>query len=307
MIYPSRILLAPFVMIIAFIGYQLYEGNGHYLPYLVAVGIPAIILYFLGNEIDWWWWTKYPPKLAPQFTNIMRNHIPYYRDLSASEKKRFQDRVALFLKGNEFMPMAELAMGLEEGEIGYSGKSSDDVPKGTMPADIMLVIAATCVQMTFGLKKFLLNKFDHVIVYPRPFPSPQHPKHFHLCETFKEDKVIMFASEPLLHYYTSVKKAYSIGHHEYGNAFEQNYPKINWPDLGKDIWDNIEKISGYGSDKIHQYINLPMISARPVSISLFFTHPDAFKATLPELYRAYTKIFNQNPINGHDPVIVELI
>ncbi len=303
MIQPSRVLLAPFVMLIAYIGYMLYDGYAHYLMYLVIAGVPAITIYFLRAEIDWWWWTKFPPKLANPFVNFLREHIPFYQNISAADKQKFQTRIALFLRGNEFMPMAELAQGLEEGEKAFTGMKTDDRPEGALPSDLMLLIAATCVQMTFGLKKFLLDKFDHIIVYPRPFPSPTYPEHFHLCETFKEDRVLMITSEALYHYYNSKQKAYSVGFHLYGEAFVENYPKIQWPTLEKDIWDKLQLISGYSSDRIHTYINIPLISARPVSISLFFTHSEKFKEILPNLYVAYTKIFNQDPSSVHKPVL----
>ena len=305
MFQPSRAILAPFVMIIVYLGWQLYEGYNHYMIYLVFAGVPAITIYFLRAEIDWWWWNIFPPKLAKPFVNFLREHISFYQNISAADKQKFQTRIALFLKATEFMPMAELAMGLEDDETGYTGKKSDDRPEGTLPSDLMLLIAATNVQMTFGLKKFLLDKFDHIIVYPRPFPSPTYPEHFHLCETFKEDRVLMITSEALYHYYKRTQKEYSVGFHLYGQAFEENYPKIQWPTLDKDIWEKLEQISGYSSDRIHSYINIPMISARPVSISLFFSHAKRFKQVLPNLFKSYSKIFNQDPSNIHNPVLKE--
>jgi len=299
---------------------------------LLTGGI-CIALYFIGAELDWWWWKKNPPKLADGFKLLLINHVPYYQSLSAANRVKFQNRVSLFFKAHEFMPMDTLAtQGLHD-EGGYFETTptkpgeKKDKPVGRLPADIMLFIASSLIQLTFGLEDWLLKKTDQVVVYPKPFPTPQMPDIFHTNETFLGDKMIMFSAEQLLHYYTLGSRAYSIGLHEYANAFQQNNPSIQFPALPSDFWEVAESISGFSKSYLHEYMNLPAmddeyaakgkfeevqkneyrnaqrLNPLHVAVSLFFTHSYEFKHQLPDLHKSFVTIFNQDPARDGNPVI----
>ena len=340
----SRFIMFPFLILLLVAVYQLYQldfvmsDSGLWEGVALLSGGISIVLYFIGGEIDWWWWTKNPPKLSNGFKLLLINHVPYYQNLNVAQRQKFQNRVALFFRAHEFMPMGELANQGEELTGGYfdggSSKSSDnedEKPVGRIPADMMLFIASSLVQLTFGKKKWWLKKTDQVVIYPRPFPTPQMPEHFHTNETFLEDKVIMFSAEQLLQYYNLGSRAYAIGIHEYTNAFQQNYPAIKFPDLPNDFWERAEAMSGFGKSYLHEYMNLPAMDAvysevgeleseqkneyrkvqrlspHHVSVTLFFTHAKLFKAQFPKLHDAYSQIFNQDPALSGNTVLGEEI
>lgn len=337
----SRVLMLPFLILLLIAVYQLYlvdfemSDSGFWEVVALGSGGISILLYFIGSEIDWWWWTKKPPRLSNGFKLLLINHVPYYQNLNVEQRQKFQNRIALYFRAHEFMPMGELADKGREDTGGYfdggssksSGNSDDDKPLGRLPADIMLFIASSLVQMTFGKEKWLLKKTDQVVVYPRPFPTPQMPDFFHTNETFLEDKVIMFSAEQLLQYYSLGNRAYAIGLHEYTNAFQQNNPDIKFPDLPDDFWEKAELISGFSKTYVHQYMNLPAmdevysevgefeeeqkneyrkvqrLNPHHVAVTLFFTHAVAFKKQFPKLHDAYRTIFNQDPTITGNPVI----
>ena len=231
------------------------------------------------------------------------------------------------------MPMGVLAEQDMEATGGYfdagSSRSAQDEnkPVGRLPADMMLFVASSLVQMTFGLDKWLLKKTDQVVMYAKPFPTPQMPDRYHTNETFLEDKVIMFAAEQLEQYYNLGPRAYCIALHEYANAFQQNYPSIKFPDLPDDFWERVEAISGFSKSYIHEYMNLPAmdevyndrgehdddqaneyrsvqrLSPQHVGVTLFHTHSLAFKEQLPRIHAAYTAIFKQDPSIRNNPKI----
>jgi len=333
--------MLPFLILLFAAIYQLYlvdfemSDSGFWEAVaMVSAGI-SIVLYFIGSEIDWWWWTKNPPKLANGFKLLLINHVPYYQNLDVEQRQKFQNRVALFFRAHEFMPMGELANSGQEETGGYfdggssnsSAEDGDEKPIGRIPADMMLFIASSLVQMTFGKQKWLLKKTDQVVLYPRPFPTPQMPDFFHTNETFLEDKVIMFSAEQLLQYYSLGNRAYAIGLHEYANAFQQNYPSIKFPDLPDNFWEKAEQLSGFSKTYLHQYMNLPAmdevyseigefeaeqkneyrkvqrLNPHHVAVTLFFTHAVAFKKEFPKLHDAYSHIFNQDPSLPRNPVL----
>ncbi len=338
----SRVIMLPFLILLM---YALYRVHLNAAFAMNEIGVweflalfcmfVSITLYFIGSEIDWWWWHKNPPKLADGFKLLLINHVPYYNSLSVENRKEFQNRVALFFKAHEFMPMGALADQDVEATGGYfdggSSKSAqeEEKPLGRLPADLMLFVASSLVQLTFGMDKWLLKKTDQVVMYPKPFPSPQMPDRYHTNETFIEDKVIMFSAEQLMHYFNLGNRAYCITLHEYANAFQQNYPAIKFPDLPGDFWDRVHKVSGFSKDYIHQYMNLPAmdevyndrgefdgeqaneyrkvqrLNPQHVGVTLFFTHSTMFKEAFPILHQAYCKIFNQDPSQRSTPQIAQ--
>ncbi len=336
----SRVIMLPFFLLFLVAGYKVLEigafamneiGIWEYL--LLLSGLVTITLYFIGSELDWWWWTKNPPKLADGFRLLLINHVPYYQKLSAENRKEFQKRITLFFKATEFMPMGVLAEQDMEAKGGYfdagSSRSAqeEDKPVGRLPADLMLFVASSLVQMTFGMDKWLLKKTDQVVMYSKPFPSPQMPDRYHTNETFLEDKVIMFSAEQLEQYFNLGTRAYCIAIHEYTNAFQQNYPQIKFPDLPDDFWARVEAISGFSKTYIHEYMNLPAmdevynkrgefdgeqsneyrsvqrLNPQHVGVTLFFTHSILFKEQFPKLHADYCGIFKQDPSLKNNPRI----
>ena len=174
--------MLPFLILLLTAIYQLYllnfemSDSGFWEMVALVSGGLSIVLYFIGSEIDWWWWTKNPPKLANGFKLLLINHVPYYQNLDVERRQKFQNRVALFFRAHEFMPMGELADKDREETGGYfdggSSKSSseqgDEKPVGRIPADMMLFIASSLVQLTFGKKKWLLKKT--CLLYTSPSP-----------------------------------------------------------------------------------------------------------------------------------------
>ena len=335
----SRFIMLPFLILLLVSIYKLYEidfvmsDSGFWEMVALVSGAVSIILYFIGNEIDWYYWTKNPPKLANGFKLLLINHVPYYQSLSVENRQKFQNRVGLFFKAHEFMPMGSLAEQDNEATGGYfdgggsKASQNEEKPVGRIPADIMLFVACSLIQLTFGKEKWLLKKTDQVVIYPRPFPTPQMPDFFHTNETFLEDKMIMFSAEQLLNHFNLGARAYAIGLHEYANAFQQNYPKVKFPDLPGNFWELVEKISGFSKTYLHQYMNLPAmdevysergefedeqeneyrkvqrLNPQHVAITLFFTHAAPFKTNFPNLHKSYCEIFEQDPAIRGNPVL----
>jgi len=172
-----------------------------------------------------------------------------------------------------------------------------------VPIDIKGLIAANVVMLTFGQEDYRLSRFEKVVAYPHPFPSPQYRKDFHSTEHFAEDGVILFSLEQLIPGATQPSKYYNIALHEYIRVFTLIYKDYQYPKFEDSIWDQLEEVSGFKMAAIKNYIGLPFIEPLPVSINYFFTFPDKFKATLPELYKQYREIFNQDTVLGEFPIV----
>ncbi|MDV7398627.1 zinc-dependent peptidase, partial [Arthrospira platensis SPKY1] len=105
-----------------------------------------------------------PPELDPAVRRLLNLRSAYYNKLSAEQKTRFRERLALFAMATDFKPQA-----------------MDNVPE-----DVKAVVAYYGVMLTLPLDDFLLPPFENVAIYKGPFPSPQLEQ-WHISETFAED------------------------------------------------------------------------------------------------------------------------
>jgi Glucose-regulated metallo-peptidase M90 len=277
----SRIIAAPFILLTFIFGYMGIEVDTDWVIYVVPCVVALAIIYVLSPQIDFWWAKRNPPDMPPKLTMFMEKQHPFYSKLSQVEQRRFRERVMLYMMANEFMP-----------------QKMEEVPK-----DIQTLIASNVVQLTFGQNDFLLNAFEHIIVYPRPFPSPQYPANFHTSEIYPPDKVMIFAIEQLIPGTINPTKHYNIGLHEYIRAYLHMYPNNTFPELPESTWQSLEQISGWSKAHIFKYINRPDVHILPVSISHFFVFGKTFKSVLPELYELYKNAFNMDTAREEDPVV----
>jgi Mlc titration factor MtfA (ptsG expression regulator) len=270
---PARILSIPLVIAALVFLYLTWEVDQSYSLYIVPWVIALALVFTMSPQINWWWYKRYPPDLKGKLRLLIERHLPYYQRLSKEEQQRFRHRVALYMEANDFM-----AKGMDE-----------------VSPDLKAVAAACAVQLTFGKRDYLMNKFEHLIFFPKPFPSPQYPENYHASEVYEEDGAILFSAEQLMKGFLQPYHYYNIGLHEYAKVFERSFPELEFPELSEGHWQELQDISGFPYDRIQAWINLDPIPIRPVSISLFFTHPQAFYQRLPELYEAYARLFNQSP------------
>ncbi len=255
--------------------YLTFEKGDHYSGYVLPFLIITAAIYIFSPQLNWWWYLKHPPEIPIPIRHTFNTQFPYYQSLSPEDKTKFRNRVALYFEANQFMPQGA----------------------DKMPIDVQAAIAASVVWLTFGLEDFRLKKFENIIVYRHPFPSPQYPEHWHSSEYFVEDGVIMFSADHLMKGFFEPKKYFHTGLYEYARVFQFSYPEKEYPKLEEDpeVWAKIEKFSGFKKEGIEEWIGLPVVDLYAIGVVLFFVFPRKFKAQFPDIYKSYSIIFNQNP------------
>lgn len=276
----SKILLIPLgIGAIVFL-YLAWQVDSGYAIWIVPFVVLIAGVYVMGPQLDWWSANKKPPELDERLRKMLHDHLPFYQHLSLEGKKRFRERMALFMLAHD-----------------YSHMVAEEVPE-----DLKAIIAANAVQLTFGQEDFLLEKFEKVIIYPHPFPSPQFPEHFHVSETFEEDGVVLFTDQNLMRGFLQPQQFFNIGLHEFAQVFIVSYPERPYPQLDDTIWEYLPAISGYSKDKLQHWMGLPYLDPLPVSMVYFFTHSERFKQVLPDLFEQYAEVFNLNPLEKYQPI-----
>ncbi len=265
----SRIVAAPFAFLGLLFLYLAWEVDEKFAWYIIPCAVSLAIIFVFSPQIDWWWWKKRPPSLDPRLRMLLVKYHAFYQTLPPEKKEIFRNRLALFMRANDF-----------------KSQGADAVPE-----DVKAVVSVNAVHMTFGLEQFLFPKFETIVVYAHPFPSPQYPTQEHVSELYEEDGVLLFSAEQLMMGFSNPRQYYSIGLHEYAHAFVLSHPDVPWPELDQQIWLSLEQLSGFSKEYIDKWINRPDVKLLPAAIVHYFTFPESFGAVLPELKGFFDDVF----------------
>lgn len=268
----SNYLAAPFAFAALVFLYLAWEKDSDYAIWMAPFVIIAALIYIFSPQIDWWWYTRRPPKLEEGLTKLLERFSGFYKKLSEADKKKFRDRIALFRMGTDWEPMA------------FEGEA--------VPPDVQLALAHQAVMLTFRGEKFLFHQFEKVIVYPRPFPTPEFPFD-HASEMFAPDGCLLFSAEQVMLSFTEPASWYNVGLHEYAKAFAHTYPEKPYPTFEEeDAWEKLEAISGMPRAHVESVIGIAGVEALPVAIHHFFTFPERFQAIFPKEFAQLKNIFS---------------
>jgi Mlc titration factor MtfA (ptsG expression regulator) len=268
--FANKIML-PFVLIAALFLALAWKVDDSYSIYFVPFLVIAALIFILSPQINWWWYSRNPPDLSTELQAFLGRFFGFYRKLSAAEQRRFRGRIALFNMGTDWEPLA--------------------FPEDALPPDVQLAISAQAVALTFHREQFLFEKFEKIIVFPRPFPTPEHP-YDHASEMHEADGCLLFSAEQVVLGFVNPTQWYNVALHEYAKVFRSKYPEEPWPLLSDEtVWAKLETVSGMPRVHVESVIGLAGVDAFPVAVHHFFSFPDRFKAAFPDESRAFEQIF----------------
>jgi hypothetical protein len=269
--FSSR-LAAPFVVGALFILYLSWEYGSQWAIWMAPMVLVSALIYVFSPQINWWYYSRYPRPLPEQERGLLADHADFYNRLDALGKQRFEARVRLFVMGTDWM-----ALGWPDGQE-------------EVPADIQLVLATQAVTLTWNKEDVLLAPFEQVVVYPKPFPSPEYP-FAHASELYAPDGCLIFSAEQVMRAFIQPTVWYNVGLHEFAKAMVMRYPALPWPEAG-DIWDRLEEVSNMSRSHVESVIGLAGIDSLPVMIHHYRIFPDRFAAVFPSESRVLASILD---------------
>lgn len=252
----TNLLALPFILGALYVLFNIFflEKDSWFF-YLIPFIVLLLALYFASNDINYWFYKKYPPKLDPPIIAWLNKFFPFYLSLNDDEKQKFEIRLALYLEGRAFKLIL---------------KEQKDIPE-----DFKGIIAAHCIEMTMGLENYLLEPYERIFCYNHPFPTPNH-QFLHTVEVEKEDFVILISLEQLMMGVGRPKTFYNIGYHAYAEVLCSLNPDLaNISEEG--AWETVEEISGLKRDAILKFTGYTILDINIVALAIFFMHTSVFK------------------------------
>ena len=225
-------------------------------------------------------------KKLPEFDkNYLSIHFKFYKNLNPKSKRNFEHRVAVFLKEKQFI-----------------GRQDFEVTK-----NVKLLISATAVMLTFGMKNYLIKVIDLIIIYPKAFYSTINNNN-HKGEFNPNLKAIVFSWEDFLSGYQIDNDNLNLGIHEFTHAIHFNSLSQNdysakifkksFNDLALFLSKNESlRKELIASAYFRDYAFTNQFEFLAVLIENFIETPENFKSHFPDLYRKVKQLLKFNFAN----------
>lgn len=216
-----------------------------------------------------------------KYSSVIGSLFTYFNDLPEESKMKFVQRAYQFKGDKKFH-----YVGLEENE------------------DIAILVSASAIQVTFGLKNYMMSYFKDIYVLADAYQMDGEEelyighvapngiylsfKHFLYGYSHKNDNVNVAVHE-MAH-----ALLYNNFFAHYGGTdshFRLNYEKFSSSTgaiLADVITNRRSYLRSYAFSNLHEFW--------AVSAEAFFENPAGLKANMPELYEALSRVLNQDPI-----------
>ncbi|MEW5674941.1 zinc-dependent peptidase [Flavobacterium enshiense] len=218
-------------------------------------------------------------RLTRRQRSFLKKGFVFYQRLPIKEKKYFEYRVADFIAEYEF--------------VGKDGLMVTD--------EMKVLIGATSTMLTFGMKHYLYDVFERIIIYPEEYYSTMNDE-YHKGEFNPLVKAIAFSWKDFIEGYSIDNDNHNLGLHEFAHALNFQAMKSNntsmtiFSDMFKEILEeihhppNAKKLVESDYFRIYAYTNKFEFLA--VVLEHFFETPRQFKQEFPELFHKVELMIN---------------
>lgn len=234
---------------------------------------------FVFNKPFYIHWYPFQRNLSLIQRDILRKEYVFYQKLSAKRKRFFEHRMTAFMAKYKFFGRGNFVV--------------TDQSK--------VLIAATYVMLTFGMRHYLIDVFDKIIIYPEPYFSTINQE-YHKGEFNPRLKALVFSWKDFEQGYRFDSDNRNLGLHEFSHAlyfhilkgrdqssviFSSTYVKIQEYLVQPNILDQLVASNYF---RIYAYTN--QVEFLAVILEHFFETPQVFKKEFPELYRNVRDMIN---------------
>ncbi|MEH6535188.1 MAG: zinc-dependent peptidase [Psychroserpens sp.] len=213
-------------------------------------------------------------KLSNGEKSILRRHFKFYERLSLKHQYYFEHRVFQFIKRTEF--------------IGNDMDVTDEMK---------IIISATLVKLTFGLRDYKIKSVERVICYPEEFYS-QTNKAYHKGEFNLGLKALVFSWKDVLHGYEIEDDNLNLAIHEFTHAIHFYYMSVRRHSTSAAIFldafvelshllDNDAELKSklITSQFLREYAFTNQFEFLSVILETFIESPESFRVQFPNLYK----------------------
>jgi Mlc titration factor MtfA (ptsG expression regulator) len=223
----------------------------------------------------------FPKKLTKEQRAILVEEFSFYNKLTSKQQCVFEHRVLRFIEYHTFVGRENLQI----------------------TERMQLLISATVIMVTFGFDRYLLSKFETILVYPQDYFS-NITQQYHKGEANPTYKTLVFSWEDFeegikieddnlnlgihelthaLHFSFLTEKSYSATH------FLKHYKLLLLSLRNRDAQKRLIQMNylrDYAFENQYEFLS--------VLVEHFFETPEEFRAKLPAIYHRVKLMLNMN-------------
>ena len=257
------------------------ERNRRFIRYTNASTPPQVSetdIVYKGTEL---------PLGIEEITNILSKHCKFYSHLNDGLKQKFLKRVQKFMRKKMFI-------------------IKDDEGFKEMP----VLISATAIQLTFGLKHYLLDFYKYIRIYPKEYIADHSLK---VLAGNVHNNTITVAWNYFLKGNDNCTDGSNLGLHEMSHALYFQKMVIDGdftPDFSKKYNSLLAECREAAQLEIEahkniysEYADTDLQEFWAESVEIFFEKPNNLKENYPSVYEAIKILLNQDPLNTVNPIL----
>lgn len=221
--------------------------------------------------------------IRPAYRKILLKSCRYYQQLPAARRPAFERKVQHFIMLKRFVPR-QLA---------------------SVTAEMKVLIAATAVQLTFGLPHVYLRHFRTILVYPDTYYSTISRK-YHKGEVNPAWGIIVLSWRNFVEGFVDPSDSINLGLHEMAHALRlenliRNAEHGFLDPEQMEQWESmslkeLHKIRKGESHFFRGYAGVNEEEFFAIAVENFFERPQQFWQQLPELYQLLSLLLKQDPL-----------
>lgn len=226
-----------------------------------------------------------PRKISPEQEFILRQKFQFYQQLNNRQKIYFHHRIASFTKKYQFIPRQDFVLTKE----------------------IETLIAATFIMLTFGMRRYLIDSFDKIIIYPSQYLSTQSQQYYK-GEFNPRMKAVVFSWQDFKEGYEISNDNLNLGIHEFSHVIHfhsmqhQDASSLTfkkyYTQLSKEVNHKPNKQMLIESEYFRIYAYTNRYEFISVIIEHYFETPLEFQTKFPKLFQNVSRMLNHLPAGG---------
>ncbi len=224
---------------------------------------------------------KSPPANRAKIKQILENQFYYFKLLNPDEKDFFINRVYTFMISKEWIGKENIVI----------------------TPEIKTLVSASAIQLTFGLKHYILPHFETIIIHPAAYLYKPTKQRFKGSVTPKG--IIELSWQDFKEGYHIPDDKRNLGLHEMAHALDltslmsdDEYLKNLFARLRHNFKDEYKDLINHRLSFFRSYGATNQKEFFAVLVETYFEKPEEFKEKLPELYGDMCFLLNQDLVNG---------
>jgi Mlc titration factor MtfA (ptsG expression regulator) len=224
----------------------------------------------------------FPKKITPTALHFLNTRFPFYKRLSDRNKIYFEHRIARFIEKYEFV-----------------GRENFVITE-----EVKVYIAATFIMLSFGMRQYLCDVFDKIIIYPSVYFS-RITKQYHKGEFNPKAKAVVFSWEDFQKGYDIANDNLNLGIHEFAHALHYQGLKSNdngtvlfsrmYSIINEEVSDLTVREQLIQSNYFRIYAFTNQFEFLAVILEHYFETPLEFEKQFPDLYKNVCLMLNMRP------------